>query len=545
MDLDELLRFVDEVVFSTAKRHLRDVELLILKGSWQSQNYEEIAEAYGYADKYLKQDVGFKLWHLLSEVFGERVSKTNFRSTLERHWQQWKLTQAIEPPVVSSDVPTWRSDVAAAIDVSRFYGRADELAVLQQQIVERNCRVMALVGMSGIGKTSLAAKFVQQLGKILTSSSAKETVEGVTWRSLRHAPPIAETLTELLQFVSNSTDLVEGSGFDQQISHLLRHLRQQRYLLVLDDWESLLQEGELAGHCMKEQSGYSRLLQRLAEESHESCLLVISRELPIELATITGEDTPISVLKLKGLPASDAEALLIAKGLGSSQPGLTELIQLHRGNPAALKIAGTTIQELFEGDITQFLAQTSLALGDILLGRLDQQFERLSDTEKRLMYQLGASGEAMPMTALKEDSNVSRSELLSALESLRRRSLLERHTELGEIWFSLEPVVLKYVTQQLIAQAYQEIRQALQMRSLEPLHLLSHQPVFGMANVKQRHSQRILERVQARLRSALGGNVAQVEAGLTDLLALLPKSQVSPTYAEMNLTDLLQSLNPS
>ena len=539
MDLDELLRFVDEVVFSTAKRHLRDVELLILKGSWQSQNYEEIAEAYGYADKYLKQDVGFKLWHLLSEVFGERVSKTNFRSTLERHWQRWKLTQAADQPSVLSSRVAWRSDVAAAIDVSRFYGRAAELAVLQQQMGEQNCRVMALVGMSGVGKTALAAKFVQQMEK--TTSSA---LEGVIWRSLRHAPPITEMVTELLQFVSNSVALTEESSFDQQISHLLRHLRQQRYLLVLDDWESLLQEGELAGHCMKEHGGYSRLLQRLAEESHKSCLLVISRELPIELATMTGEDA-LSVLKLKGLPVPDAEALLIAKGLVSNQPGLTELIQLHRGNPAALKIAGTTIQELFEGDITQFLAQTSLALGDILLNRLDQQFERLSDIEKRLMYQLGGAGEAVSMTALKEDAIGSRSELLSALESLRRRSLLERHTELGEIWFSLEPVVLKYVTQQLIAQVCQEIRQALQMRSLEPLHLLSYQPIFGMANVKQRHSQRILERVQAKLGSALGGNIAEVEAGLIDLLALLPKSQALPNCAEMNLTRLMQSVNPS
>lgn len=84
MNFEEGLQILDGAVFSQSHRHLKDVEIIILKGSWQGLNYEEIATKEGYAAKYLRQDVGFKLWRLLSEVLGEEVNKTNFRAAVER-----------------------------------------------------------------------------------------------------------------------------------------------------------------------------------------------------------------------------------------------------------------------------------------------------------------------------------------------------------------------------------------------------------------------------------------------------------------------------
>ena len=84
MNFEEGLEILDTSVFSKINRHLKDVEIIILKGSWQGLNYDEIANNEGYAAKYLRQDVGFKLWKLLSEVLGEEVNKTNFRAAIER-----------------------------------------------------------------------------------------------------------------------------------------------------------------------------------------------------------------------------------------------------------------------------------------------------------------------------------------------------------------------------------------------------------------------------------------------------------------------------
>jgi AAA-like domain len=84
MNFEEGLQILDAAIFNKINRHLKDVEIIILKGSWQGLNYDEIASNAGYAAKYLRQDVGFKLWKLLSEILGEEVNKTNFRAAVER-----------------------------------------------------------------------------------------------------------------------------------------------------------------------------------------------------------------------------------------------------------------------------------------------------------------------------------------------------------------------------------------------------------------------------------------------------------------------------
>lgn len=110
MNLEEVLEFVDEIVFAQTQKHLKDVQVSILQGAWKGQNYEEIAKALGYTDGYLKQDVGPALWKLLSSVFGEKVSKTNFQSAVERQWHLWKQQQAckeaphLEEPQIQANI---------------------------------------------------------------------------------------------------------------------------------------------------------------------------------------------------------------------------------------------------------------------------------------------------------------------------------------------------------------------------------------------------------------------------------------------------------
>lgn len=82
MDFEEVFQALDAAVVVKKQRHLKDIEVAILCGSWQGKKYYEIAQAQDYTTEYLKQDVGPKLWKLLSEILGEKVSKTNFRAAL-------------------------------------------------------------------------------------------------------------------------------------------------------------------------------------------------------------------------------------------------------------------------------------------------------------------------------------------------------------------------------------------------------------------------------------------------------------------------------
>ncbi|AFZ01254.1 AAA-like domain-containing protein [Calothrix sp. PCC 6303] len=84
MNFEESLSILDTAIFDKINRHLKDIEVIILEGSWNSLSYEEIANKEGYAANYLRQDVGFKLWKFLSEVLEEEVNKTNFRAAVGR-----------------------------------------------------------------------------------------------------------------------------------------------------------------------------------------------------------------------------------------------------------------------------------------------------------------------------------------------------------------------------------------------------------------------------------------------------------------------------
>ena len=345
-------------------------------------------------------------------------------------------------------------DWAEAPDASIFYGREEELAFLEQWILGDKCRLVALLGMGGIGKTSLSVRL---------AATIQDEFDYCIWRSLREAPPVEKILADCIKFLSNQKETESNlpESVTDRIAKLLDYLNQYRCLLVLDNAESILQEG-YAGHFRKEYEGYRNFLQRVSETVHQSCLVLTSREKPRELAAWEGGMLPVRSLQMDGVEIADGQAILTAKGLAlsDSKDHGEELIRRYVGNPLALKLVATTIQELFNGDIEQFLSEDTLIFDDICT-LLDQQFDRLSALEKQVMYWLAINREPTSIQALNEDviptvldAPVSKSKLLDTLRSLGNRSLIEKTA--GK--FTQQPVVMEYLTNQLVEQVCKEIQ---------------------------------------------------------------------------------------
>jgi predicted ATPase len=71
-----------------------------------------------------------------------------------------------------------------------FYGRTEELTTLKQSIVSDNCRLVALLGLAGSGKTTLSVQLASQV---------QNEFDLVIWRSLRSAPAPSDFLTNLIE----------------------------------------------------------------------------------------------------------------------------------------------------------------------------------------------------------------------------------------------------------------------------------------------------------------------------------------------------------
>src|SRR5437764_13830218 len=276
-----------------------------------------------------------------------------------------------------------------------------------------------------------------------------ERYELVNWRSLRDVPTSEGLLDECLQVLVPQALHDVSVSLERRVSLMLEHLRRTRVLLVLDNLEVLLEEGQSTGHMRPGYEGYAQLLRRMAETEHRSCLLLTSREKPGDLVPLEGSRAPVRTLRLARLDANACKQLLAEKGIAGTSSEYAQLIEAYSGNPLALKIVAETIVELFGGEIAPFLDQGEVIFGSVR-ELLAEQFARLSAVEQTVLLWLAIMREPVTIEELLAVlvAPLSGGQVLEAVDGVRRRSLIERGQRLGS--FTLQAVVLEYVTARLI-----------------------------------------------------------------------------------------------
>lgn len=429
----EALALVDSLLHCAGQgQGLKDIQSVVFQETWAGRSYPEIAQQLGYERDYIKQ-VGSRLWRLISGAVGEEVSKRNIQAVLRRYQQSQQKANVL--PVIQC-----KQDWGEALDVSLFYGRQGELQRLETWILGERSRLIGIFGLGGIGKTALSVKLAQQL---------QSQFECVIWRSLQQAPPLDVILSEILPILGG-----REATTDSSISTLMQQLRRKRCLLVLDNVESILQGGNRCGQYQPGYEAYRQLFERIGDEPHQSCLILTGREKPGGFAVREGKNLPVRSLNLQGLSVAEGQQIIIAKGLEATYTQCLALVNYFGGNPLALKIAATTTQTLFGGNIQAFLAQGSTVFSD-LWDLLEQQFERLSTLQQQVMYWLAINREGVVPAKLQEEilPKVPLREILEALESLHARSFIETK----EAGITQQPVIMDYVTERFIQTIEREI----------------------------------------------------------------------------------------
>ncbi|MBD2169411.1 hypothetical protein H6G04_34175 [Calothrix membranacea FACHB-236] len=353
----------------------------------------------------------------------------------------------IEDEVVSAkdeDKPSPNSkyDWDGAPNISIFSDRSKELHRLKQWLTEPQCRLVTILAMGGVGKTTLAKKLAKEVSGEFNY---------IIWRSLREAPTVEKIIADVVKFLSCHEKINLPESLGEKITQLIDCLRASRCLLILDNGESILQSGSSTGNYREGYSGYGELFRRIGESQHQSCLLLTSREQFKEVRRLAGETLPVRVWELEGLES--ATEILTAKGISGSAEEIKDLIKHYHGNPLALEIVPETIQKLFNGNIRAFL-NSGITVFDGIDDLLTQQFQRLSQPEKSLMYWLAINRQPVLESNLIEDVlGLSSKEVREALTSLLGRCLIQSTHE----GLTLQNVVMEYVSDRLITKIIYEL----------------------------------------------------------------------------------------
>ncbi|MEG3833567.1 NB-ARC domain-containing protein [Microcoleus sp. Z1_C3] len=463
MDVEEALKFTDHLALTTTGKHLDSLQKAILRGAWDNQKYKEIAQHHNRSEKYVKE-VGFKLWKLMSVALGEeQVCKANFRAKLENlqasnivslvgngciHIGNISAESLHSPEAsqsepqdqdkfnekISNSEPIQQLDLSDAPEISTFFDRTSELSTLENWILSRT-RLITILGLSGIGKTALTLQLIPQI---------QHEFDCIIWRSLRNAPALQTLQTDIIQSCRGGAPVPAPSEEEGATTGglPLQYLRSHRCLIILDDVQTIFSSQQLAGNYQPGYENYGAFFKQIAESCHNSCLILISWEKPREIAALESNPKNCQTLQLNGL-GEPAREIFIEKGLLESE-NWSKLIDIYRGNPLWLNTIAAAIQDLFSGNISEFLSYDSLVLGDLEY-LLHQHFQRWSDSEKQVMSWLANQNKAVEISKKPALLELSPSEFLKAVESLRRRSLIEKVEKGDRTLFQLQPAIAEYI----------------------------------------------------------------------------------------------------
>ncbi|PZO38668.1 MAG: NB-ARC domain-containing protein [Pseudanabaena frigida] len=354
-------------------------------------------------------------------------------------------------------------------DLIDFYGREDELTLLENWSIGDRCKMVAILGIGGIGKTSLAVACADRL---------QDKFDRLIWRSLQSAPTPKDFLQDLLRFFANAKETVSIDNLQQGINQLIEYCQQYRCLLIIDGLEAIFlsSEGKIkpqTGFYQTGYEGYGEILNRLASDRHQSCLLLTSREKPAEVAMYEEASSPMRSLGLRGLEIAEVTELFKAKGCRGSERELQEITTLYSGNPLALKMIAATICEVFGNDVRAFLQENTIVIGDRMRSLLKQQVDRLSELEKEILYWLTIEREPLTLARLRDALLMPPpfSQIFEVLSALERRSLIEKVVDEVEVCFTLQPFLMKYLLEELVEQILEEFFEAIESQDIDCLKL--------------------------------------------------------------------------
>ena len=286
---------------------------------------------------------------------------------------------------------------------NHFVGRGEEVTAVVQHLLDPDCRLLTLLGPGGIGKTRLSLEVVAQAVSQYPALGADYFADGCYFVALADAANrdlFVATTAKALDITFQAADNPE--------QQLLRYLADKKILLVLDNFEQLVETAVFVAEILNAAPQVHLLIS-----SREPLNLQAEWRLPLDglsypsIETRRGLSLSKSGLRQAQPSSSDATDLFMQTArrvCPDFQPDETEwqaiirICQLTQGLPLALQIAAAwtrlTSCATIAAEITRNLDFLATTLRDTPLRHrsiravFEQSWQSLSPSEQTRLAQI-------------------------------------------------------------------------------------------------------------------------------------------------------------
>jgi predicted ATPase/class 3 adenylate cyclase len=312
-----------------------------------------------------------------------------------------------------------------------LFGRDADVAEVARLVGELRCRLVTLVGPGGVGKTRLAIAAAERL-----AGSFADGARFVALASIVEARELSPAIARAL-----SAPIREGESSHAAV---LRYLSDRHLLLVLDNFEQLVEGAPLVGEMISACPGLTVLAT-----SREPGRLAAERLFPVRPLAVPNACAEASAIELERCPsvamfldrarARDPEFAIDR----ANARAVSEICRRLDGLPLALELAAARVGLLAPAELA---ARLDHALGVLVGGTrdapdrqrtlraaIDWSFDLLTDAERQTFARMAVFPGGATVAVAEAVTEAS----LETLESLVAKQLLVRH---GDRLMMLETV---------------------------------------------------------------------------------------------------------
>jgi predicted ATPase len=304
------------------------------------------------------------------------------------------------------------------LQLTPFVGRTTELAQISRRLDDPDCRLLTLVGPGGIGKTRLALEAV--------ASQSDVFLNGVYF-----VPLAAVSTPEIL--VSTIANALHFSFYSKEPprSQLLNYLREKELLLVLDNFEHLLDGAKLISEILQ-QAPRVKILVTSRERLNLRCEWLFDvRGLPYPEEEKVDREDNHGALQLF---AQSAIRLRPDFSLTAERANASRLCRLVEGMPLAIELAAARLRSRSCSEIVAEMEQNldllTTSLQDVparhrsVRAAFAGSWQALSEAEQRVFRALSLFRGGFGLEAARQVAGASR----QTLDALVAKSLLRSST---------------------------------------------------------------------------------------------------------------------